>query len=317
MSLIDHTGRDRSLPRPRAEGTIGYPWGPVVEGPDGVTRHHDLVYAAEPGFRPQLLEIWRNSGDVSARPTQPLIVWVHGGGWLWGWHRRCSPAMYPHRQFARMVEAGFVVAMVDYRMARETNADGMCLDLRAAVRWLREHAAVFGIDPRRVAYWGESAGGHLALMTSYQDALAALPPVGEYPNQPEQVQAIVDWYGPTDARPPADELGPQMRNDPDYVVNPIELLLVDSAFDNAGISPLALVRPGLPPTCIAQGQLDGVVRPKYSRALHNALQEAGVDVRYLEAKGAGHVFADATSAEIDGVIDDCISFLGKHLGPER
>ena len=74
----------------------------------------------------------------------------------------------------------------------------MLLDVKAAVRWLRGHAAQFGVDPERVVLWGESAGGHLAVMAGMCTKLDGVARTGEHQEQSETPTAIVDWYGPVD-----------------------------------------------------------------------------------------------------------------------
>src|SRR5882757_6585874 len=60
-----------------------------------------------------------------------------------------------------LAEAGFAVASVDYRttMSGSTYVDGV-RDVRSAIRFLRAHNDVYGLDTRRIAVWGESAGGY-------------------------------------------------------------------------------------------------------------------------------------------------------------
>ena len=67
----------------------------------------------------------------------PLIVWIHGGGWIYGSRRRLTPDLFDNAVHDQMVDAGWAVAAVDYRLAREAGFAGMLLDVKAAVRWLR------------------------------------------------------------------------------------------------------------------------------------------------------------------------------------
>ena len=95
----------------------------------------------------------------------PVVVFLHGGGWRLGSRHvgrarrspRCRPS--PFEQVAR---AGIAVASIDYRLSGEAIWPAQLHDAKAAVRWLRARAGELGIDPDRIAAWGESAGGHLA-----------------------------------------------------------------------------------------------------------------------------------------------------------
>ena len=61
-----------------------------------------------------------------------------------------------------LTDAGFVVASADYRLSHEAHFPAQLHDAKAAVRWLRDHAADYDVDPDRIYAWGDSAGGHLA-----------------------------------------------------------------------------------------------------------------------------------------------------------
>ena len=85
----------------------------------------------------------------------PLLVYLHGGGWVIG-----SPAT--HAQLtAELAQAGCVVVSVDYRMAPENPAPASLDDSVAAIRWAVEHAPEINADGSRLAIGGDSAGGNL------------------------------------------------------------------------------------------------------------------------------------------------------------
>jgi acetyl esterase/lipase len=86
----------------------------------------------------------------------PVIVWIHGGGWRSGRKERC-PAV-------ALVQDGFAVASIDYRLTRTAPFPAQIEDCKAAVRWLRANAAKYNLDADRVGVWGMSAGGHLAAL---------------------------------------------------------------------------------------------------------------------------------------------------------
>jgi len=105
------------------------------------------------------------AGTIGARhyrppaggPPAPLVVFYHGGGWVFG-------DLDSHDSACRLIcrDAGVHVLAVDYRLAPEHPAPAAVDDAYAAYRWAREHAAELGADPRRVAVAGDSAGGNLA-----------------------------------------------------------------------------------------------------------------------------------------------------------
>lgn len=109
------------------------------------------------------------AGDIPARhyrpaaggPPAPLVVYYHGGGWVFG-------DLESHDSACRLIsrDAGVHVLAVDYRLAPEHPAPAAVDDAYAAYRWAREHAADLGADPRRVAVGGDSAGGNLAAVVT-------------------------------------------------------------------------------------------------------------------------------------------------------
>ena len=71
-------------------------------------------------------------------------------------------------------------------------------DCKAAIRWIRVNAEKFRIDPNRIGVWGLSAGGHLAALLGTSGDSPALEGPGKNEGVSSRVQAVVDWYGPTD-----------------------------------------------------------------------------------------------------------------------
>ena len=131
----------------------------------------------------------------------PVIIWVHGGGWVGGDHRR----MPPFTPFA--LDAGFAVASLDYRLTSEGGDWGeapVCWpaqlhDCKAGVRWLRANAARLRLDPERLYAWGHSAGGHLVTMLALtNDEPAFEGTVGTNLGTSSRVEAAIDFAGPSD-----------------------------------------------------------------------------------------------------------------------
>jgi acetyl esterase/lipase len=130
----------------------------------------DLVYGEVPGFRPLELDLYLPGAapSASAAPV-PVIVHVHGGGWRRGSRRVPLPRLGAGF-YDELAARGFAVAAIDYRLSGEARYPAALEDVRAAIGWVREHAAEYGMDPGRVFAWGDSAGGHLALMAALAGA---------------------------------------------------------------------------------------------------------------------------------------------------
>ena len=120
----------------------------------------------------------------------PLIVWVHGGAW-----RRGRRSYMP---LTKLVEQGYAVASVDYRLSPVAPFPAQIHDVKAAIRFLRANETDLRINADRIAVAGSSAGGHLAALVGVTNGHPELEgQVGSDPDQSSDVQAIIDLYGPT------------------------------------------------------------------------------------------------------------------------
>ena len=91
---------------------------------------------------------------------RPCIVWICGGAWL-------QMSVSAHLAYlCDLAREGFVVASVQYRTSNEAVFPAQLEDVKAAIRYLKAHSERYGIDPERFGVMGESAGGHLTVMTA-------------------------------------------------------------------------------------------------------------------------------------------------------
>ena len=112
---------------------------------------------------------------------------VHGGGWRRGSRRHPLPAL-GDGFYQGLAASGIAVAAVDYRLSGEARYPAAVDDVRAAVAWVRSALPGYGVTPGPVVLWGDSAGGHLAL-------LAALTGTGL---DNTGVDGVVAWFPVTD-----------------------------------------------------------------------------------------------------------------------
>ncbi len=124
----------------------------------------------------------------------PVIVSIHGGAFM-----GCDKA---DEQLLPMLEGlprGYAVVSVNYRLSWEAIFPALVHDVKAAVRWIRANAHQYSFDPDKIVAWGGSAGGYLSLMLGVSSGISALEDlsIGDE-TQPDHVQVIVDWFGPTD-----------------------------------------------------------------------------------------------------------------------
>jgi acetyl esterase/lipase len=206
---------------------------------------------------------------------QPTFIYIHGGGWTGGTKEAVLNKLLPY------LEMGWNVVNVEYRLAKVSHAPAAVEDCLCALRWVTANARQLNVDTSRIVVSGDSAGGHLALMTGMVPESAGLD--RQCPGVPlPKVAAIVDWYGITDVNDLLE--GPNLRN---YAVE-----WLGSATDRQAIakrlSPLEYVRSGLPPILMIQGDADPTVPYQHSLRLKAALDKAGVTNRLYTVPGGGH-----------------------------
>ncbi|MEU6671370.1 alpha/beta hydrolase [Streptomyces sp. NPDC046727] len=291
---------------------------PAMTGTDGVRRFHGLSYATSPGYRPRLL-------DVHVPPGQepvPAVVWIHGGGWLEGDRRYPPPTVPVELLHGAVLGAGLALVGIDYRHSLEAPFPAQLHDVKAAVRYVRRHADVLGIDGERIGAWGESAGGHLAALAGLvrADAHGARLEGREgVPDGDSAVRAVVDWYGVSDIEPLLGQTMPALPAPPGAppYPHPFEALLgggpVAEQAERARVASPVTYAGGTtaPPFLLVHGREDRVVPYSQSEALARALTSAGGDVTLRPVDGADHIFLG--SPEVPAIVAESVDFLRRHL----
>lgn len=230
----------------------------------------------------------------------PLIVFIHGGGWMQGNRKtRC------YNGVTTFVTKGYAVACITYRL---TVAGGLVSgervptasfpaqikDVRTAVQFLRKHAGTT-LDPNRFGAWGGSAGGHLAALLGTSANDPTLEGRGDA-SVSSRVHAVVNYCGPTNldffvkgpmrtsvSFPEVFVGGPTGRS-PSILTDPSKDLIMRQ------IDPATWLDKDDPPMFIVHGDADRTVPVQSSRYLHLKLQEANVKSIYVELPGVDHGF---------------------------
>jgi acetyl esterase/lipase len=248
--------------------------------PSGVKAFKDLEYGKGSG-RGTLLDLYLP--EKSDKPL-PLIVWIHGGAWMAGSKDGPSPAL-------RFTKDGYAVAQVGYRLSQEAKFPAQIYDCKAAVRWLRANAAKYNLDSNKFVAWGASAGGHLVALLGTSGGVAELEGNDNDLKESSRVQAVVDWFGPTDFLHIGDAESDIRHTASD---SPESKLIGGAILENkdkaAKASPITYVSKDAPPFLIMHGDRDRTVPFNQSELLYAALKKAGVDATFVPMKGAGHGF---------------------------
>lgn len=255
-----------------------------LPGLEGINVWKDVEYANVDGHSLKLdLYVPEN---LSA--PVPLVIDVHGGGWM---------AVDKSELIARsLIGHDFAVASIDYRLSGVAIFPAQIYDCKAAVRWLRAHAAEYGYNPDKIGAWGDSAGGHLVSLLGLTANNPALEGNEGNTNVSSRVQAVCDFYGPSDLWSTDHHLADTVA---DNAVPRLLGGLIEQNEDKArAASPLFYVSSNACPFLIVHGDKDPIVPLEQSIALNDALQKAGVPTQLYIVKGGGHGFGDPHAYEL-------------------
>ncbi|RNM09374.1 alpha/beta hydrolase [Dickeya undicola] len=224
---------------------------------------------------------------------KPAIVYFPGGGFA-----SAAYAKYIDVRMA-LAEAGFVVAAAEYRVIAD-QYPALIEDAKSAVRYLREHAAEYGIDPNRIGVLGDSAGGYVAQMTGATNGLRSFDK-GRFLDKSSDVQAVVSAYGISNLLSIGEGLPENLLVVHDSPAITEALLVNGTAFGDfpgasitsdpakaLNASPMGHINGKKPPYLIMHGSADTVVSPLQSKHLYEALVAGGNKAEYVLLEGAGH-----------------------------
>ena len=282
-----------------------------------------IEFARPQGAEPLLLDVYlpaaegqtadETAAEGSSAKRFPAIVHFHGGGWRVGERSSLGPVLdgMGFSPFRRLTDAGFVVVSADYRLSGTAHFPAQLDDAKAAVRWLRDRAGEFNVDPDRIYAWGDSAGGHLA-------SLVGLTPAdtdsGDTPLT-RGVAAVAAWYAPADLLRMAEQSLPNAVARADDPGSREELLigavLAEAPGKAAAASPVNHVTAAAPPFLLVHGTADRFVPAAQSAALAAALEAAGADVELLLIEDADHMWTlpDHSQAAAEKAMDATVDFF--------
>jgi acetyl esterase/lipase len=294
--------RDDILPEVRAKFAPAVDWKQLLlpfpmRHPE-VERRRDIIYASV-GNLDLKLDVYRHR----SRPTGcPTLLQIHGGAWIVGSKNEQGIPLMLH-----LAARGWVCVSANYRLSPRATFPDHLIDLKRALRWIREHGAEYGADPDFVVVTGGSAGGHLAALVG----LTANDP--EYQPGFEQVdtsvRGCVAFYGVYDF---ADRYR-VWRHDGlqrllERRVMKVPRAEAPEAWDKA--SPVARIRAGAPPFFVIHGELDTLVPVEEARRFAESFRQAtGGALVYAEIPGAQHAFDIFPSLRSTFVIHGAERFL--------
>lgn len=227
--------------------------------------------------------------------TFPGIVIVHGGGWVRGDRKtNVEPLFQP------LADAGFAWFSISYRLSNDLTMFGAAIeDVDQAVRFVKQHASEFKVDPERLALIGESAGGQLASMAALQGDAAS------------SVRAVVALYSPSDliglastSKAVPDQIRRALQNSP-YAG------LVKEGLKR--LSPIENVRGDMPPFLLIHGTSDNLVPFEQSERMCERMKAAGASCELLPVRGGGHGVRWWEASHLTGYKKQMVTWLEKQL----
>ena len=263
----------------------------------------DVEYGRASG-KPLLLDLHVPDGEGPF----PAAILVHGGGFDEG-----SKSTNVRPLFDPLSNAGFAWFSIDYRLAPEVRFPQQNEDLDTAIRWVKEHAAEYHVDARKIALIGESAGGFLV---NY---------AGTHYTPAPKVRAVVDFYGPSDygklvqlrqAHPERFNMASLNRHaSHGGGIHYFGLEQLDAAGLEKlhRISPMAAVHKGMPPFLVIQGNKDDQVAYEQSTEFCDAMKTAGVSCELIVIDGGGHGMGSWRAPEMQHWKPEMIDWLKKTL----
>lgn len=288
-------------------------------------RKLDLIYKTA-GSKKLLLDLYYPTGEDSDEAENlpdarhPIVVYTHGGGWAAGSKQGIAKGSFA-AVFQRLLDDGFAVASVNYRLCRKGSDITMrdcVIDCKDAVRYLAKNSQALELDRERVFVMGDSAGGHIAqmLLLSAPEELAGAQ---ELASVSYKVIAGASWYGPCDFervdlfnhddRPDfRDRFGPRILGpDPDHATK-IERY--------REVSPVNYLRSYSSPLLMIQGNNDTTIPVKHAYHMQQRAEAVGAPVDVMIVENAGHnwrkVNADINPTR-EAIIERTVRFFRDHL----
>lgn len=231
---------------------------------------------------------------TSSEAAAPVVVFFYGGGWRNGDRKDYEFVA------SSLTQAGYVVAIPDYRLYPDVVFPTFVEDGARAVAWALRHAREYGGDQNRVFLMGHSAGAHIAALIALDGRYLA-----ERGLDPGSIKGLIGLSGPYDFLP----------------IESGYLLEVFPEESRAESQPVSFASAAAPPTLLIHGSGDDVVKAANSESLATQLSRLGVDVQLRIYDGAGHATTAAALAPslefIGDTLDDSRSFLDSLSAPSE
>ena len=234
----------------------------------------------------------------------PLLVWIHGGRWLYRTKEDINTLA--------LVEEGFAIASIDFRLSVDEPFPAQIHDIKAAIRFLRANAETYGYEATRIGVHGRSSGGHLTSLVGVTNGVKELEgELGDHLDVSSDVQVAVSYFGASNLTTILDQSTPfgVMLRGP-----ALALLLggpMEATTELAELaSPVFHVDGQDPPLLLLHGDQDPQMPINQAHELHGVYKEHELPVHLEVIHGAKHGTPEFFDAKRTALVAE---FLKEHL----
>ncbi|MEP7322202.1 MAG: alpha/beta hydrolase [Saprospiraceae bacterium] len=237
---------------------------------------------------------------VKGKGPFPVVVIVYGSAWF---SNSSKANVFKEGLGQQLLMNGFAVVSINHRSSRDSIFPAQIQDVKASIRFIRANSSKFNLDISFIGITGWSSGGHLASLAGttnginthsiHEMAMNIEGSLGKYTTTSSKVNAVVDWFGPTDFLM-MDKCGSSFSHDDQK--SPESSLIGGKIQDNpdrcALANPITYVRGNdkeqIPPFLILHGDKDPLVPACESEKLYEALQVRGIRSELIIVPGGAH-----------------------------
>jgi acetyl esterase/lipase len=248
----------------------------------------DVDYVGD-GLEGHRLDIYQ---PADGRPTHKVIIAIYGSAWYANNAKR-----YAFESIGiPLMQSGFAVVTINHRSSTEAQYPAQIQDVKAAIRYVRAHAAEYGIDPTFVGITGFSSGGHLSALAAASNGVKSKKVKGEKADlegtlgdclsESSRVDAVVDWFGPIDMTHMQDCATPKGADSPEATL--IGGAPADHLPRLTLLDPTTYLSKRSPRFLVIHGTADSVVPYCQSERFAAALQKKGLLEEFITVENGEH-----------------------------
>jgi acetyl esterase/lipase len=237
----------------------------------------------------------------NAKGKLPCIVYVQGSAWF-------KQDVYGNiPQLAEFAKRGYIIAVVEYRPSTVAKFPAQLQDTKTAIRFMRKNAETYGVDTNNIFVWGDSSGGHTALMVGLTQNNAELD-TEDYKDFGIKVNGIIDFYGPTDISQmnfaPSTMDHTQAKTPEGMLIGGKNVL--ENVEEAAKTNPINYLKDlkNAAPILILHGSKDRLVPFQQSVLLADALKKGNFAYEFYQLKGADHGSSEFWTNKIFDIVEN-------------